>query len=145
MATMLRRKPVAAAARAVTAKVIHIKEEKPVVAEAATSPATPIPSAKEKLAEYTEGQRLKREASEALATIARYKNKVRNPKTAIRAKCIECSGGSVKEVNECPVTACALYPFRMGENPFNKKTRERLARESGGSPGGDGADEDDDE
>lgn len=62
-------------------------------------------------------------------TIRRYKEKIKNPRTAIRAKCVECSGGMLKEVAECPVTSCALHPFRMGENPFNKKTRERLMRD----------------
>jgi hypothetical protein len=64
--------------------------------------------------------------------VRRYQEKVRNPRTAIRAKCVECSGGSLKEVQLCRVVDCALYPFRMGLNPFNKKTQRRLARESGG-------------
>lgn len=64
--------------------------------------------------------------SEAMVTIHRYRDKIKNPKTAIRAKCVECSGGSLKEVAECPVIQCALHPFRMGVNPFNKKTKERL-------------------
>lgn len=67
-----------------------------------------------------------RAENEYLDTIARYAEKVRNPKTAIRAKCVECSGGSLKEVADCRVKGCALHPFRMGVNPFNKKTRERL-------------------
>jgi len=33
---------------------------------------------------------------------------------AIRAKCINCSGFQPKEVKECPVKSCALWPFRMG-------------------------------
>lgn len=71
----------------------------------------------------------------ALETIRRYADRVKNPKTAIRAKCVECSGGSLKEVAECKIVKCALHPFRMGQNPFHKKTRERL----------DGTDEDDDD
>lgn len=65
--------------------------------------------------------------------VNRYKSKVKNPKSAIRAMCVECSGGSVKEVQMCPVTKCALYPFRLGQNPFHQKTRERLEREAGGA------------
>lgn len=63
--------------------------------------------------------------------VERYQAKVKNPKSAIRAKCVECSGGSLKEVQMCPVKACALHPFRLGENIFHKKTRDRLARENG--------------
>jgi hypothetical protein len=39
------------------------------------------------------------------------------PMRAIRAKCLDCSGGSTKEVRLCPVTACALWPYRMGRRP----------------------------
>ena len=42
------------------------------------------------------------------------------PVKAIRAKCLDCSGGSAKEVKECPVIACALHPFRLGRNPNRK-------------------------
>ncbi len=70
-------------------------------------------------------------------TIARYASKVHNPLTAIRAKCVECSGGSLKEVTECRVLKCALHPFRMGNNPFHKKIRDRMERE--------GADQDQEE
>lgn len=39
------------------------------------------------------------------------------PTQAIRAKCLECSGGSSNEVKACPVTGCILHPFRFGKNP----------------------------
>ena len=42
------------------------------------------------------------------------------PMKAIRAKCIECSGGSLKEVQFCVIPECALYLFRMGKNPNRK-------------------------
>lgn len=38
---------------------------------------------------------------------------------AIRAKCMQCSCGSPKEIKECPVKSCALYPFRLGKQPSN--------------------------
>ena len=41
-----------------------------------------------------------------------------NPVKAIRMKCIDCSGGRRSEVERCTVRDCALYPFRMGRNPF---------------------------
>lgn len=42
------------------------------------------------------------------------------PVNSIRAKCIECSGGSLKEVQFCVIPECALYLFRMGKNPNRK-------------------------
>lgn len=39
----------------------------------------------------------------------------------IRAKCIDCSGGSTAEVRDCAVTKCPLHPYRMGSNPFRAK------------------------
>lgn len=68
-------------------------------------------------------------------TIKRYKAKIRNPMTAIRANCVECSGGSLKEVAECRVVKCALHPFRMGVNPLHKRRKDRLQGEVDGSDG----------
>lgn len=39
---------------------------------------------------------------------------------AIRAKCVECSG-NVKQVSLCELEDCALWPFRMGVDPYRKK------------------------
>lgn len=36
---------------------------------------------------------------------------------AIRAKCLDCSH-TVSEVSRCTSVDCALWPFRMGKNPF---------------------------
>jgi hypothetical protein len=51
---------------------------------------------------------------------------------AIRAKCLDCSGGLQSEVRDCLVRNCALYPFRMGSNPWrapvSDEHRERAAR-----------------
>ena len=47
--------------------------------------------------------------------------KVLTPIKAIRAYCIECSGGMTKEVKLCPVEKCPLFPYRMGKRP-NKDT-----------------------
>ena len=41
-----------------------------------------------------------------------------SPGRAIRAKCIDCSGGSATEARKCVAIKCALWPFRMGRNPF---------------------------
>lgn len=40
-----------------------------------------------------------------------------SPLKAIRLKCLDCCCGSSNEVKLCPVTSCALYPFRFGKNP----------------------------
>lgn len=55
---------------------------------------------------------------------------------AIRAKCIDCSGGSRAEADACLVKTCALYPFRMGRNPWRaemsdearERARQRFAQ-----------------
>jgi hypothetical protein len=43
-----------------------------------------------------------------------------SPLKVIREKCIDCSGGSLVEVRRCHLIKCALWPFRMGANPFAK-------------------------
>jgi hypothetical protein len=49
-----------------------------------------------------------------------------SPIKAIRAKCIECSGGSVAEARRCHLTYCPLWAFRMGHNPFFGKSSENI-------------------
>ena len=46
---------------------------------------------------------------------------LQNPVKAIRAKCLECSNDQSEEVRLCPCKDCALYPFRLGKNPFRAK------------------------
>jgi len=41
-------------------------------------------------------------------------SKFRTPLKAIREKCLDCSCHQPREVKECPVTSCALWPYRMG-------------------------------
>jgi hypothetical protein len=43
---------------------------------------------------------------------------------AIRAKCLDCAGGSHAEIADCLVKSCALYPFRMGANPWRAEASE---------------------
>ena len=43
---------------------------------------------------------------------------IRNPVKAIRAKCLDCCGGSSNEVKLCPATECPIYAFRLGRNPY---------------------------
>ncbi len=44
-----------------------------------------------------------------------------NPMRAIREKCLDCSCQQPIEVKECTVKTCALWPFRMGTNPYRSK------------------------
>ena len=39
---------------------------------------------------------------------------VRAYEAAIRAKCLDCMGGSRKLVKECRTRACSLWPYREG-------------------------------
>lgn len=49
------------------------------------------------------------------------------PLKAIKKHCKECSNFELKEIRECPVLDCPLYPFRLGKNPylFRKMTEEQ--------------------
>jgi hypothetical protein len=42
---------------------------------------------------------------------------LRTPLKAIRAKCIDCVCGQVREVARCPCLKCPLYEYRMGHRP----------------------------
>lgn len=57
----------------------------------------------------------------------------RSPLRAIRAKCLECCGGSHKEVRLCPDATCALHPFRKGQNPY-PRPRKSAPEGRGPSP-----------
>ena len=92
------------------------------------APAAPKPQAERPARSEGEGGN----RTDYGAVIKRYEDKVRNPLTGIRAKCVQCCCGQLKEVQLCAIKECALHPFRMGINPFNKKTAERMARESEG-------------
>ena len=43
--------------------------------------------------------------------------KLKTPIKAIRELCIDCSGGSYKEVKYCVIQNCPVYPYRMGKRP----------------------------
>ena len=46
--------------------------------------------------------------------------KASTPIKAIRARCIDCGGGSPKEVRECTHSECPLYQYRFGKRPQEK-------------------------
>lgn len=49
---------------------------------------------------------------------------IRSPLTAIRAFCIECVGGSKKDVRMCTSTWCSLWPFRFGRNSLLGRVKD---------------------
>jgi hypothetical protein len=57
------------------------------------------------------------------------KFRAQNPLKAIREKCIDCCCGNSSEVRKCVAVDCALWPYRMGTNPFRKK--RELSAEQG--------------
>jgi hypothetical protein len=44
----------------------------------------------------------------------------------LRAKCLDCSAGDRSEVARCTAVGCALWPYRMGTNPFGKPRGQNL-------------------
>lgn len=44
-----------------------------------------------------------------------------NPVKAIREKCLDCCCGSTAEVKSCTAANCALFPFRLGKNPYRQR------------------------
>jgi hypothetical protein len=50
-----------------------------------------------------------------------------SPIKGIRAKCLDCSGDVPSEVRKCVTIHCALWPFRMGVNPFHGKQTAEVA------------------
>lgn len=42
----------------------------------------------------------------------------------MREKCLDCTGGAVKEVRLCHIHSCPLWPFRMGSNPWRPAATE---------------------
>lgn len=54
--------------------------------------------------------------------VAKYADKAKTPTKAIRAFCVACMGGYVRQVELCTALNCVLYPFRKGVNPFHGRT-----------------------
>ena len=63
--------------------------------------------------------------------------KCKNPVKAIREFCIECMGGRqndgyMKHIKNCGSSDCALFDFRLGNNPQHKQnlTKEQRKEKS---------------
>lgn len=48
------------------------------------------------------------------------------PLKAIRAKCLDCCCWNSYEVKLCAAKKCALYPYRLGKNPYLKPSKAQL-------------------
>ena len=44
-----------------------------------------------------------------------------SPIKAIRAHCLDCSGGDSSEARKCTAISCRLWPLRMGKNVYHAK------------------------
>lgn len=42
------------------------------------------------------------------------------PLKAIKKHCLECSAYEKKQVRECVIKDCVLFPYRLGSNPNRK-------------------------
>lgn len=51
-----------------------------------------------------------------------------NRRHAIRARCIDCSSGSVRDVRNCTFEDCPLHPFRMGIGKQDPNKRNKAIR-----------------
>ena len=68
-----------------------------------------------------EGEVIGKHPSAVPSQILSLKFRAQNPLKAIREKCLDCCCDNAAEVRKCVDTDCALWPFRMGTNPFRKK------------------------
>jgi hypothetical protein len=50
---------------------------------------------------------------------------------AIRAKCLDCCCGAPAEVRRCAMIDCALWPFRMGTDPYREPMGEERRAAAG--------------
>jgi hypothetical protein len=48
---------------------------------------------------------------------------------AIKHKCFECQSFKTKDVKECKHKKCNIYPYRLGKNPHDGRTRSIAVRE----------------
>jgi len=49
-----------------------------------------------------------------------------NKSDAVRKKCLECAGGSPKEVTLCHIVDCPVWPYRFGYSMNDKRFWKRM-------------------
>jgi hypothetical protein len=47
-----------------------------------------------------------------------------SPMEVIRARCLDCCGGSSNEVRACTAVSCPSWPYRTGKNPWRAPPSE---------------------
>ena len=62
------------------------------------------------------------------------------PLKAVRAKCLDCTGGSAHEVKLCPSYHCPLWSYRLGKRPTAALYTDKPPR-YGPSEAAEGSDE----
>jgi hypothetical protein len=65
------------------------------------------------------------DVDDEMRIIAKYKDRIRNPLTAIRSHCVECMGGAPQSVAECVSEGCSLWALRMGKNAYDARVVKR--------------------
>lgn len=48
----------------------------------------------------------------------------------IRKKCLDCCSGQVGEVRKCVADSCPLWDYRMGTNPYHKRSQSKPANDN---------------
>ena len=56
------------------------------------------------------------------AQLASLGHRKRNPLKVIRSFCLQCMGGAAVEVKRCTSPGCALYVYRLGRDPYSRRT-----------------------
>ena len=82
-----------------------------------------------------DGELIGKHPGEVPSDFLSLKFRAQNPLKGIREKCLDCCCANAAEVRKCVAVDCALWPFRMGANPFRSKReltpeqkRERVER-----------------
>lgn len=83
--------------------------------------------------ELRDGQEVGRDPNQMTAEeLVALGHSAMSPLKALRLRCIDCYGGSLKSVRGCTSTDCPSWPFRMGRNPWRapvSEERRQLGRE----------------
>lgn len=60
------------------------------------------------------------------------------PVKAMRENCVDCVGGEISRIRNCPIDTCPLWPYRMKRNPARKRrSTESPVKESNAPPATD--------
>jgi hypothetical protein len=93
------------------------------------------PYPKDVQAEVAAADRENREVQLSDDQLAQLGHRKRNPIEVMRLFCVQCMGGNRAEVRRCTAPGCALFPYRLGKNPFtDRKGRTSFAALPVGSP-----------